>query len=101
MHHLQGDAALQPEIRGDVHGCHAAAGDARSHPVAVVDKLPDQRVDLLAGAHGVILRLRCGHRRERNTRAITRVAGRYAVVNVPQARARHAAGTEQMSSLVS
>ncbi len=48
VHHLHRDAALQSEIRGEVHHRHAAPGDARSDRVTAVERLPDQRV----GRHG-------------------------------------------------
>ena len=56
VHHLEGDPALEPQVGGHVHGRHAAARDARAHPVSAVDQTSDQRVGLLTRAHDPSLR---------------------------------------------
>ena len=56
VHHLEGDPALEAQVGGDVHGRHAAARDARAHPVSAVDQTSDQRVGLLTRAHDPSLR---------------------------------------------
>ena len=56
VHHLERDAALEPQVGGDVDGRHAAARDARAHPVSAVDETADQRVGLLTRAHAESLR---------------------------------------------
>ena len=58
VHDLEGDPALEPQVGRDVHGRHAAARDARAHPVSAVDQTADQRVGLLTRAHAESLRTR-------------------------------------------
>ena len=84
VHHLEGDAALEPQVGRHVHGRHAAARDARANPVSAVDQTSDQRVGLLTRAHAQSLRTRClrargaAHpslrrdRRRRDARGVTR-----------------------------
>lgn len=55
VHHLEGDAPLEPEIRGDVDRRHPATCDPCAHTVAAVDKPPDEGVGLLIGRHVRIL----------------------------------------------
>jgi hypothetical protein len=55
VHDLQRDAALEPQIGGDVDGRHASTGDSSANPVPTVDKPPDEGVGLLIGRHVKIL----------------------------------------------
>lgn len=43
VHHLEGDHPVQTGVDGPVDRGHATDGDARVHPVAAVEQLPDER----------------------------------------------------------
>ena len=47
VHDLDGDAALEAQVGGEVDGRHAAAGDARAHLVPAVEETADHRVGWL------------------------------------------------------
>ena len=47
VHDLDRDPAFEPQVGGHVDGRHAAARDARAHPIPAVDQTADQRVGLL------------------------------------------------------
>ena len=44
VHHLEGDAPLQPQIGRKVHRRHSAARDSAAHPVSAIDEPPHERV---------------------------------------------------------
>jgi hypothetical protein len=54
VHDLDGHTTPKPEVISEIDHCHAAACNARTHHISIVERLPDERIDWGRG-HPAIL----------------------------------------------